>query len=153
MRKIIECMDGVDLARRTPPGSPQRIKLANSLAACSKAMMIFARRPWGPAIASKILRQRAADLNGAIQDLAYPALLGTDRDLGIIKNALGEMTYMLSLNNWVGIIAVMPPGDRHGRPRRLKLSTALPVFNFTFVAMAAVPAIPLIVEVFKYMGL
>ena len=149
MRRIVECLNSADSAQGTLPGSRERIKLARHLNTCSKAMEIFAHGPWDIRFTSRILRMRARKLNQLVRDLSYPALLGGRRDLNSIKAKLGRMAYMIAINNWADIVIEVPTDNSYERVRGAKLSATLSAFNFTFVAMAALPAIPIIVQALR----
>ena len=127
----------------------ERIRLAKHLNSCSDVMRVFTYGPWDIRLANRILREQAGKTSQVVQDLAYPALLGSGQDLKLIKCRLGQMTYMISANNWVGIASAIPTDNRYERVKGVKLESGLQAINYLFLALAAIPGVPVLIGAFR----
>jgi hypothetical protein len=148
-RAICNTVPKVNPALGSALASDKRKALAAGLIHCSDC--IRALGPPAPlGLPGKIMRQQAIQASQVLRHLVYPAMLGSDEDLEAIRSVLGPAALKIGTSNWVriGELTVETGQYRAVKPGlRVRPSSELALLFFT--ALAAIPAIPVLVSILR----
>lgn len=137
-----------DSALGTALASNERRNLAEWLALCASRIRSFG--PRNPLILHKmIVKQQAVRASRVLRYLVYPAMLGSDQELEAIKSALVEAVLKIGTSNWVRIGELtVNVGEYPPVKTSLQLRPSMDLALIFFTALAAIPAIPILVSFF-----
>lgn len=96
---ILVAIRKVDPALKSVFASDERTALAKQLLKCTTGVRSFGSRP-PLRLHKKIIRQQAISASTVLQDLVYPAMLGNDRELKVVKSILVKL--LLKLRRRIG---------------------------------------------------
>jgi hypothetical protein len=139
----------VDPALKSVFASDERTALAKQLLKCTTEVRSFGSRP--PfRLHKKIIRQQAIRASRVLQDLVYPAILGNDRELKIVKSILVKAAFEIARSNWVkiGELTVETGHYQAVRPPRQVFRSGQ-LTTILVVALTAIPAIPILISSLK----
>jgi len=99
---MIQCFKKVDGAMGTRPASGERQALARQLSSCAGRIRGYRSRVrWG--LENRIRRQQVIRVSLALKSFTYPAMLGTDQELALIKEAIARAAIRVGTRNWVQV--------------------------------------------------
>jgi hypothetical protein len=118
-RTLVLCTSKVNSAMGSQPASSSRKAVAATLLRGAWHM-----RGYGPIVAlrlhQRIIRREATRASRALRDLAYPVVLGTDKELMQVKEALARAAIRVGTSNWVqvgNLVSGVPPTTKLARLR------------------------------------
>lgn len=146
---ILVAIRKVDPALKSVFASDERTALAKQLLKCTTEVRSFGSRP-PLRLHKKIIRQQAISASKVLQDLVYPAILGNDRELKVVKSILVKAAFEIATSNWVKI-GELTVGTGHYQTVRLPRQAfrSGQLTTIVVVALTAIPAIPILISSLK----
>jgi hypothetical protein len=133
---LVRCMSSIDGAMGSAPVSAPRIKVVKQL---SRSARIIER--YSPLIPvgqyRRILAQEAIRAREILRQLSRPIMLGTDKDLKEVKEALAHAAIQVGIKNWVEVSNLETSSITPSIERRAVYSALLPLITGIVIPIIA----------------